>query len=305
MIDQLSKYIRFTGETNTHWIFRCPFCGDSKKRPDHGHLGISKSAPIFRCVRCGEGGHLKMLLDFLEAKDVVIPENLDAGSKCKRVARKNKIPIFKIKPLETFTVEYIKNRLHWEDDIPKELNIISSANAHDLIRNSGNYNKDSIPLIERTINFLSLGKRIIIARSLDKGAFFRYWNYPLINGRDCYGIENARRMSEYRKHRTVVIGEGIFDVINQYLNRFVDTPDDAVYLAALNMAYSETFKTARGLSMTYKPNVVLLADQGVEDDFYMKKFQQKYNSIKIYRNNAGKDFGEFPVEPYLSYSEGV
>jgi len=303
MKDQLTKYLTFIEETQTHWVFRCPFCGDSKT-PTHGHLGVSKTAPVFRCVRCGEGGHLRILLDFIEAKDVVIPEFLDAGSKCKRLARKH-TPFFKLKdPIEPYVETYLKKRLNWDGDIPEELNVISVSDAHAIIKRSPYY-QNNTPLEAQTVNFLSLDKRMIIARSIKKDGFFRYWNYPLVNGRDCYGVNNTRKMTKYRKHKTIVIAEGIFDIINQYLHRFVDTPDDAVYLAALNMAYSETFKKARGLALTYKPNVVLLADDGVDDAFYMNKFQNKYNSIRIYRNKAGKDFGDFPVEAYLSYSEGV
>lgn len=38
-------------------IFRCPFCGDSEKHPEKGHLSINGVSGQFRCHRCLEEGN--------------------------------------------------------------------------------------------------------------------------------------------------------------------------------------------------------------------------------------------------------
>ncbi len=38
-------------------IYRCPFCGDSQKNPNKGHLYINKRANQFKCQRCGQTGN--------------------------------------------------------------------------------------------------------------------------------------------------------------------------------------------------------------------------------------------------------
>lgn len=50
-------------------IFRCPFCGDSRKRQNHGHLYINHRKGLFKCHRCGEEGNALQLYAALENID--------------------------------------------------------------------------------------------------------------------------------------------------------------------------------------------------------------------------------------------
>lgn len=45
-------------------IFRCPFCGDSKRKT-HGHLHINAERNVFKCHRCGEEGNVLQLYAYL------------------------------------------------------------------------------------------------------------------------------------------------------------------------------------------------------------------------------------------------
>ncbi|AEG14507.1 DNA primase [Desulfofundulus kuznetsovii DSM 6115] len=38
-------------------IYRCPFCGDSTKHPNKGHLYVNARTGVFKCHRCGEEGN--------------------------------------------------------------------------------------------------------------------------------------------------------------------------------------------------------------------------------------------------------
>jgi hypothetical protein len=39
------------------WLARCPFCGDSQKSQQHGHLYLKQATGEYKCQRCGEGGY--------------------------------------------------------------------------------------------------------------------------------------------------------------------------------------------------------------------------------------------------------
>ena len=131
MKNQLSKYMKFTEENKKHWVFRCPYCGDSKIE-NHGHLNVSKNMPVFRCVRCGQGGHIKQLLDHLNANDVILPEYINDG---KYTKKKHKTNIISFKEqIEPYVEEYIKKRLNIKN-IPNELNILPTTVLHKMIKN--------------------------------------------------------------------------------------------------------------------------------------------------------------------------
>jgi transcription elongation factor Elf1 len=294
MKDQLSKYITFVSENKRHWTFRCPYCGDSKTS-SHGHLNIAKDMPVFRCVRCGQDGHIKALLNFLNANDVVIPEFINEGKYSKKKHKTNNVKFDE--PLEQYIEDYLKGRLQ-TTTIPSELNIISSNTLSKLVYNAQNeYGKQQS--FTKCIPFLSYRGRKVISRILDNDKF-RYYIYSLMDGNDFYVIKNKRKYSEYRKHNTIIIAEGTFDIANQYIHRFVNTPDDAIYMCANNQNFSAAFNLARSIALCYSPNIILLADQDIDSSVY-KKVVEKYRlkKLKIYKNKQGKDFGDFPVEPYL------
>ena len=294
MKNQLSKYMKFTEENKKHWVFRCPYCGDSKTE-NHGHLNVSKNMPVFRCVRCGQGGHIKQLLDHLNANDVILPEYINDG---KYTKKKHKTNIISFKEqIEPYVEEYIKKRLNIKN-IPNELNILPTTVLHKMIKNTDEYN----PVFEESISFLTYRNRKVISRILNNNKF-RYYVYSLSDGPDYYVIKNERKYTQYKKHNTVVIGEGVFDISNQYIHRFIDTPNDAVYMCAGNQSFSGAFTLARSLSLTYTPNVIVLADQDIDSSVYEKLARQyKLKSVKVYKNKLGKDFGDHPVEPVLDFS---
>jgi len=294
MKEQLSKYIQYVGENKKHWIFKCPYCGDSKKE-NHGHLNISKDMPVFRCVRCGQGGHIKALLSHIHANDVIIPEYINDGKFTKKKYKTYKITYNE--PLEDYIQEYVKSRLQ-TDIIPEELNIISTNVLKKVVSNVAEEFGQQ-PIFNECISFLSYRNRKIISRILNNDKF-RYYIYTLSEGSDYYVIKNTRKYTEYKKHNTVVIAEGTFDIANQYIHNFIDIPKDSIYMCASNQSFTYAYKLARSLALSYNPNLIILADQDIESETY-NKMCKKYNikHMKVFKNKLGKDFGEFPVEPYL------
>lgn len=295
MKDDLAKYIKFVKETGAHYIFKCPFCGDSKKA-DHGHLYVSKTEPVYHCVRCGQGGHIASLIAHLGANDIVVPLSLDSGKHSKRVTGKT-LHFNVKKEYEDLVLSYMQDRLNLSY-IPDELNMISYADYLKIMQlTHHNF------LFDKGVPFLSSKSKKLILRVLERSDY-RYFVYSLEQDReepDCYIIQNKRKLSSFRKHRTVVIAEGIFDIINQYINRFIDTPDDAIYAASLTRTMTTASRVIRSQTLMYLPDVVVLADNDTPDEYY--KNNVKHGSLKIWRNKLHKDFGEKEVEPYLSFEE--
>lgn len=296
MKQSLGKYITYISETNRHWVFKCPFCGDSPKK-DHGHLYVSKTIPVFRCVKCGQGGHIKYLLDFVNAHDIILPEYIDNGFQTKHIYKKKNI--VKRSPLDDYIKEYVNNRF-------KDINIITdwdrlnilSLSDYKKILNNTDYN-----IYNSVVPFLTSRGKKIIGRLI--GMDKRYYNYSLDEGYDCYSIQNERNYSSYFDHKTIVIGEGIFDILHTYFktNLFNDIPLDSVFVASHSKSMTLAYKYAKSIALTYTPNVIVLADNDTSNEYYIKEFRSGFQTLKIYRNRVGKDFGEQIIEPLLSYHQ--
>ena len=59
------KSLVLNKETSTHFIFRCPFCGDSDNR-HHAHLYVSKKIPVFKCFKCNTQGHIRLIEELIK-----------------------------------------------------------------------------------------------------------------------------------------------------------------------------------------------------------------------------------------------
>ncbi len=301
MLEELKTKLVYINKNNKHYVFRCPFCGDSKN-PQHGHLHIAIDKPVFRCVRCGTGGHITYLLNELGLKDVELPESFKNTSIKLNSKNNYSVSIPEVNEYEDFIKDYIQKRVGISN-ISKELNILSFENYKTIFQKLfRTKNEGNLLFFDKGIPFLTHKRKKLILRVLENKRF-RYYNYMIEDGRDTYIINNKRDMSSFRKHKTIVIAEGIFDIINQYVHRYVDTPDDAIYVAALNRSFSNAYILARSLSLCYYPNVIILADNDTEDDLYLKTI--KYSSVKIYRNKLSKDFGEYDKVQALTSFEKV
>jgi len=297
MLEQLKQHMTYVSQNSSHWVFRCPFCGDSKDT-SHGHLYVAKNKPVFRCVRCGTAGHYSYLFSTINASDIVIPERIAKGSNSKRIHAKRNIRI------EHYNYEdvlrgYVRKRLG-VDDIPEELNIIPISEYHRLVKSMPDYNSAFHPLYDACVPVLSHKMHRVHIRVIDNPNV-RYYGYSLVRSPDCYIVRNPRVYSKYRMHNTVVFAEGYFDIMNQYMHRFVDTPDDAVYVASMTHNFDAAARIVRSVSFTYKPKLVVLADNDTSDSYYLHKMN--YSSVEIYRNKFGKDFGEQTVEAVLSFKK--
>lgn len=291
LIDQLKEKLIYITETNKHWIFRCPFCGDSKDQKK-GHLSVSKASPVFRCVRCGDGGHISKLIEISQLELSSFYQNLD-----KYVSTKTKISITLTNfDYEEFILEYLGDRLS-VDVIPNSLNILTYKDYKSIIR------KHKLGRsFDKVVPFLTHNGNKLVCRVIGESEV-RYYNYELNPDPDYYTIFNEYNFSDFRKHKTIVIAEGIFDIVNTFLNKPIEFPKGTVFIAALSKSFNSAFKFIRNLTLCSYPNIIMLADNDTENEHYIRDPQITYRTLKIYRNESGKDFGEKIVNPKLSLSK--
>lgn len=292
----LNKYIKFISETKSHIIYRCPYCGDSKKL-DHGHLHVSKTKPVYRCVRCGHAGHITKLLQELNAHDVVISEDILKNTETrvfsKNVKNDNLILNYNI---EEYIYDYFNERLGITD--LKKYNVLSYDDYVNVLNSIDEKN-----IMEDVIPFLSFKGNFMVIRSINDDRF-RYWNYSLDKSHgDYYCVLEEFSFKEFVKHKTIVIAEGIFDIINIHHIYNNEYPHSTIYVAGKGFTMWNTLRYIRERTLCYKPNIELYADEDKTDKDYKQSLKYMYNDLKIYRNSIGKDFGEKNINRIISLKE--
>lgn len=302
--NEIRKKLTYITQNSSHYLFRCPFCGDSSNK-SKGHLYVSKDKPVYRCARCGESGHYSKLLSILNITNVILPKN--EFGKSGSSSFNGGYSSFVKYTITDAQEEYLNKRLGYINIDPDEINIISSAEMNAIYSGSQKYNPNrKIPV--DSVNFMTYNKKKIVCRvygEQDLEYFGRYDTVQLSEGSDVYIINNKRNYSDYIKHRTIVIGEGIFDVLNTYFNlRFF--PKDSIYVAALNAHIGKAYEIGTSVALSFNPRIVVLADQDKKDIDYLKCIPYKLrNNVSIYRNKLGKDFGENKVEYEVTYGKDV
>jgi hypothetical protein len=295
--DELSRYLTYIGEESNHWIFRCPVPGCESKNMEHGHLHIHKTEPVFRCVKCDYSGHISKLLNDINAHDIKITnissiQNINK----KKIKNKKKLQIELDNEFEQIIEEYMYDRLRLEKHELYNLNLLSVSTARQLLPTGKYISDNSIP-------FLTNDNGRLIVRLLDN-LQYRYMTYSLTNEfSDYYCIKNKKKFTNMYKYKTIVVAEGIFDVISQFKYRWVDSPDDAVYVAASTSYLRKAISYASNILLSYHPNIIILEDSDIPPKKNGERYQDilNYTSLKIYRNEIGKDFGCLDVKPKLIF----
>jgi hypothetical protein len=122
-----------------------------------------------------------------------------------------------------------------------------------------------------------------------------------------YSIQKSNFLDYYRlpgynkNSKKIVLAEGIFDIFTEHLFDSLDLKKEVkLYASALSSKYLSLIQSIVFHEQVFKPEVVILSDQGIRLDYYKK--MKKYNShvidkLIIYYNKGGKDFNDTPVIP--------
>jgi len=292
------------GSINT----RCPFCGDSQK-PHHlvnyGQAYIFRDG-YFKCFRCGK---------YTTAKDAIIqiahnlgitpPEEIINQFKITSIKYIMKTPN-KFTYYEnteqtlkdySFKLKYLKQRTFYDDITLDFLNnnkiILDLDPYHEKINEKF---KDFHP--NKYIGFMTHSNKKINLRRIDDEQHMRYLTISAASEFDFWTTQDY--FEKFFKTKTVIIGEGVFDVLNKNTHSLFD----GVYIASLSKGNIASSIIKLFTETLLKFNVVILKDRDVPLSYLRyvhKRVKQMTNSFKIYQNLAGKDFGEKDVIPELIY----
>lgn len=293
---------------------RCPYCGDSRKHSNKGHMNITTYAPyMYRCVKCETCGYVndKFLHDIgCYDNDVLI--TVLAGNKEYKKQHKStdtkksfdkKIILPKVDSEQSKKcIDYFNSRYNSNYDLDTivdkfkaVVDIDAFVDENNLNINSGYFN------LRESIGFLSTDKTYIIFRDISGQQQIRYFNLCLV-GDDM--IRNKRYninvpVDIMKDKITLIMTEGIFDIIGVY-NKYYsnDNQYDKIFCATCGKSYTSAIMSfiKKGF---LNLDIIIYSDADVDYKWYIDKVKNaneilKNQKITIYYNKLDKDYGIDP-----------
>lgn len=301
---------------------RCPLCGDSVKRFDHGHFHVKidlddDTVPLmYRCLRCDHSGLLNSdILKLLGIYDITLMSSVKSYNKTaiktsdKRLYTKyaDKIQIQLPYPqnlsLAEKKIKYLNQRLGLNLDVDVLVSLKVCLNLADFFKvneiSHSNLKKSLLQMLhENYIGFISAMNDFIVLRNISFNNGYRYYNYNVFNridkSRNFYAIPNDIDLMSI-DDITIVLTEGIFDIISAFFNVFNCKLDNMVYAAVCGCGYESVIKyyLRKGL-FGHNVHIVIISDQDKPPKFYTKLYKDIklwVSSVTLYYNLKSKDIG--------------
>jgi len=323
-LQQSLKFVR-PNRLRTAVIVRCPYCGDSQKSFNKGHLNIKIDDPrcfLWRCARCGEGGivNYKFLKD-LECYDPELIEMGLANSLNSRNYHKNK-PTFslnnvfkKYKFINEITdtelseekLDYVSNRLNIEitPKLAKKLKIVTDfykfLDNNELEITESNNMIDYIQ--KNAVGFLSWDNSMIIFRNIH-GMFFgdkRYFNYNIYRKGN---LDNSNKFYSLPKKIDIMspvikinLAEGIFDILGLAFTELKDEikEENSLMISCNGQSYANILNLIKNMGFI-NMEVRFFSDKDVNKNKFINLKNSidilKYNECRLFYNKNGKDYGD-------------
>lgn len=288
-----------------HYMMFCPYCNDAtrKTNPEHGHLYVSKSLPVFYCQRCGTGNsilallydtdfhqkdiiqELKQFTNFRSIKDHLIHTGVNRvkdaqkiyqylNEKWMKMYMENQQDYYKIN-------NYLKERLG-------NVNVGKFLIYPDFVSPVSNHN-------ELSCCFLNYRGLFTTARFIESNTNWRFF-------KNKQGEVYHFQPYDFDKYKTIVITEGVFDVINLALFNNKFSLNSTFYLAMLDKKYTSTVKNliiAHLLLGEYDINLIFDNEVNVDNiKFQSQNIINTFNNsitINYWKPEITKDVGEIPT----------
>ena len=148
------------------------------------------------------------------------------------------------------------------------------------------------------IGFLTNHNSQVIMRNIDDSQEFRF--YKLV-------VQEANFLDYYRlpgngfNSNKVVLAEGIFDIFGEHNFDTTNLKNSVkLYASSLSANYTALLKSIVFHEQIFRPEVIILSDRGIPKYKYeqLKKYNSHIiNSLTVYYNKSGKDFGNTNVFP--------
>jgi hypothetical protein len=299
--------------TNRNIIVPCPFC-EYQKEKSHYHLYIALDAPIFHCFHagCEESGILKKLIQRIEGHD--ISESFIDADKLKEFRKKRdvfvdqdeKLQKIFLPDLKTYKYPnkelYIKKRFKFSN-IPLERVDGLIFDVFEFIKVNRIPVGESLFRIQEYlesnfVGFLTNHGTTAIFRNIDHSHTMKFYKLKI---QFSTFLDYYKLYGSAPKSKKIVLAEGIFDIFSAQIFDHLNIRDSVkLYASALSSKYTSLIQSIIFYEQIFKPDVVILSDNGIEVDYYkkMKKYNSHiFNTLTVYYNKAGKDFNDSPLIP--------
>lgn len=238
-LESRGVYMRMVHESE--YVTRCPYCGDSSKRINTGHMYVyinegDSSAVKFYCHKCPANGRLtqKRLNEDFGVDDPAYNDAINFINK--RTVEKDRRRIVNDKRLSySYTIPpivrgpkiyYLENRLHrnFSDEELSDMKVITSLKAflkHNKIPYMRAFPLNILSILERDyVGFLSYGSSHILFRDTTGKNERRWMIYPITEevskSDDAYVMYVISTTIDIFSEEPVVvnISEGILDILS-------------------------------------------------------------------------------------------
>ena len=299
--------------TSKNFIVPCPWC-EYPQNKDHYHMYISTEAPIFHCFHatCEQKGNLRKLLRKIQGHDIsdtfIDKKALNEARKRRQVFedkedQQQELIIPHLEPDKYMVKDlYLKRRLKFSN----VFTILIKGLIYDVNRF---IDINQIPVGEKLfrireflhsnfIGFLTEHNSTVIMRNTNDSDEFRFYKLKIqeSNFLDYYKLKGNSFDSN-----TIVLAEGIFDIFGEHIFDTIGIKDKVrLYASALSSNFTALVKSVVFHEQIFRPDVIILSDRGIPKYKYeqLKKYNSHViNSLTVYYNKVGKDFGNTVVLP--------
>jgi len=308
----------FVDEKRKNIISCCIYCKDHKDKRKRGHLYVSTNpdVPKAHCFLCGKAVLISTLIKDITNSDKIVSEVIseeeikNATKQQHSSAKKETLLKYKLPVIDTesfFTKRlYVKQRtcnLIEPENIPNlifDFENFFSMNRISPVENGILENKEYEYICRNFVGFLSRNYSTIYCRNINGDSLFKFRKIMLQKSDgllDYWCIHGPSTSS------TVVLSEGNFNILSEFCSDNLKIKENVrVYASGNSFVYSSLLKSLCYDEDLYKCDVIILSDDDKKIfDYYKFKNENSHiiNSLQIWGNESGKDFGEFPVKPFL------
>ncbi|MHA1827429.1 MAG: hypothetical protein ACTSX6_02145 [Candidatus Heimdallarchaeaceae archaeon] len=299
--------------TSKNFIVPCPWC-EYPEDKDHYHMYISIEAPIFHCFHasCEQKGNLRKFLRKIQGHDIsdtfIDKKALDEAKKRQKVFEDKEVENSDIFVPKIEQDKFLEKNLYFRKRM-KFFNVFTSL-VKGLIFDINKFiDLNQIPVGEKLfrirdylhsnfIGFLTDNNSTVIMRNIDDSHDFRFYKLKIqeTNFLDYYKLQG----NDFNSN-TIVLGEGIFDIFGEHNFDTINIKDKVkLYASSLSANYTALIKSIVFHEQIFRPDVIILSDRGIPKYKYhnLKKYNSHIiNSLTVYYNKVGKDFGDTTVFP--------
>jgi len=306
---------------------RCPFCGDSQKNFNTGHLyiriNVDDNFPmVYNCFKCNEHGIINQeFLNIMDIDDINLKSSVTMLNKTsdKLKAHKfingDKTIIFDyIRPevKKCKKIEYIENRLGIilnEQDIER-LKIITSLREFLILNEIKSItcdNRWAHKIEDHYVGFLTFGGSHILFRDITETEEYRWIKYPITQeSKQCQAFYSMEaEIDLFSKDKIIInLSEGILDIASAYANLGYDEPN-TMNIAVCGKHYVSILTKLANMGFV-GDNIVLNIFADNDKDFnnknnqpttieyfrcILRKMKYLYGEVNVYYNTTSKDIG--------------